>query len=279
MTKEGSIVWRLFSPRRDLAGELSPWPPLAAWVLVASIVWLVVVARVGGASPGFDVLLSLASLPIGLAMVAGYVIAAKAMVGPAGFRVREGVAFVIPQSRNDAYLVSGQISIVAFLSGMQMMRSADTGRSVVAEVFSTVVLVLLVLLVPLAAATLAAAIQGRPSVLFTPRALIVLDSFGSRTIPWEALGPGTPQRPHPLLALKLTIVRPELVASRGLVMRNSSGTPLALSRLGVHPWFIADAIRFYVDHPDRRAAIGTSAEHERLLSDLGVTAEREATQR
>ncbi len=36
----------------------------------------------------------------------------------------------------------------------------------------------------------------------------------------------------------------------------------------VHPWFLADAIRSYVEHPQDRVAIGTIAEHERLQAVL-----------
>jgi hypothetical protein len=38
----------------------------------------------------------------------------------------------------------------------------------------------------------------------------------------------------------------------------------------IHPAFLVDAVRYYVDRSDRREQIGTSAEHERLVSDLGV---------
>jgi hypothetical protein len=41
----------------------------------------------------------------------------------------------------------------------------------------------------------------------------------------------------------------------------------------VHPWFLADAIRYYVAQPARRAAIGTLAEYDRLRADLGATEE------
>jgi len=38
--------------------------------------------------------------------------------------------------------------------------------------------------------------------------------------------------------------------------------------LNVHPWFLADAIRWYANHPEHRAAIGTDAEHDRLVGAL-----------
>jgi hypothetical protein len=38
--------------------------------------------------------------------------------------------------------------------------------------------------------------------------------------------------------------------------------------LDIHPWFLADAIRYYVAHPEHRAAIGRAAEHERLRKRL-----------
>jgi hypothetical protein len=71
--------------------------------------------------------------------------------------------------------------------------------------------------------------------------------------------------------LILVVDRPELVVWHGL-LRGSSRRPwLVLTHLRVRPGFLADAIRFYADHPERRDAIGTRAGYERLLPELGVT--------
>ncbi|MCM0674098.1 hypothetical protein NCC78_05195 [Micromonospora phytophila] len=87
---------------------------------------------------------------------------------------------------------------------------------------------------------------------------------GSVRVPWEALTPGYPQRPA-LYAetLALTYARPDLVRRRGLVLR-----PRRLPIKTVHAWFISDAIRYYLAHPEHRAAIGSEAEYRRLLDAL-----------
>ena len=38
----------------------------------------------------------------------------------------------------------------------------------------------------------------------------------------------------------------------------------------MRPDFLADAIRWYVEHPDDRAGIGTAAEHDRLIAALST---------
>jgi len=68
----------------------------------------------------------------------------------------------------------------------------------------------------------------------------------------------------------LNVDRPDLVVLRGL-FRGSTRRPwLNLAYLRVHPWFLADAIWFYLAHPHRRDAIGARAEYERIVPELGV---------
>ncbi|RZU74691.1 hypothetical protein EV384_3167 [Micromonospora kangleipakensis] len=53
--------------------------------------------------------------------------------------------------------------------------------------------------------------------------------------------------------------------------RGSTTAPrLTLTWLRVQPWFLADVLRWYVDHPAERAALGTPAGGERLRRALGV---------
>ena len=77
---------------------------------------------------------------------------------------------------------------------------------------------------------------------------------------WEELRPGQPTSPPSAGSLTLFRDRP---GRAGRVM-------LGLSQIQVHTAFLADAIRFYVDHPERRAAIGTQAEYDHLMHALGV---------
>ncbi|MFI1193982.1 hypothetical protein ACH4T9_12085 [Micromonospora sp. NPDC020750] len=91
------------------------------------------------------------------------------------------------------------------------------------------------------------------------------DFTGSLMVPWEALAPGCPSQPAVRASiLALTYAQPDLVRRRGIL-------PLGRRRLridNVHPWFIADAIRHYVDHPQHRAAIGEPTEYQRLWHAL-----------
>jgi hypothetical protein len=115
------------------------------------------------------------------------------------------------------------------------------------------------------------ALRGRPQILLTPGAIVQELWWGDRTVPWEALRPGSPVGKMLRRTLTLVVDRPELVVGRGL-LRGSSRRPwLVLTHLRVRPRFLADAIRFYAGHPERRDAIGTRAEYERLLPELGVT--------
>lgn len=102
------------------------------------------------------------------------------------------------------------------------------------------------------------------SVQLRPEGVCQRDFAGSLTVPWEALSPGRPSRPRANAStLTLTYARPELVRRRGLV---PSRRWLRIDN--VHAWFIADAIRHYVDHPQHRTAIGEPAEYHRLWQAL-----------
>ncbi len=103
------------------------------------------------------------------------------------------------------------------------------------------------------------------SVELRPDGVCQRDFTGSLTVPWEALAPGRPYQPEVRAStLALTYAQPDLVRRRGIL-------PLGRRRLridNVHPWFIADTIRHYVDHPQHRAAIGEPAEYQRLRQAL-----------
>jgi hypothetical protein len=110
-----------------------------------------------------------------------------------------------------------------------------------------------------------AALRGRPYVELTPRAVVLRGAFGRCTVPWEALQSGPPYLGA--RTLPLAVARPDLVVSRGLARGPARVT---LANAGISRWLLAGAIRYYVDHPDRRAAIGTPAEHDRLLAELSA---------
>lgn len=91
-----------------------------------------------------------------------------------------------------------------------------------------------------------------------------------RVIPWDALAAGGPPRPpYGDKYLYLATSRPDLVRQKGISLGSGPAEqPRLMLRMKVHPWFLADAIRWYTEHPQDRAAIGAPAEHERLMAVL-----------
>jgi hypothetical protein len=67
----------------------------------------------------------------------------------------------------------------------------------------------------------------------------------------------------------LVLTRPELVRRRRRRPPPFMGDWIT-TQVDVPSWFLADAIRWYVEHPEDRTAIGTHAEHERLIAALGA---------
>jgi hypothetical protein len=116
------------------------------------------------------------------------------------------------------------------------------------------------------------ALRGGPQLLLTPRGMVQQDMWANRVIPWEALRPSQPVRHARGRILTLIVDRPDLVVRLGSSRRSPSRPRLVLDHLRVHPRFLADAIFFYVGHPQRRSAIGAHAEYECLLAELGVPA-------
>lgn len=95
-----------------------------------------------------------------------------------------------------------------------------------------------------------------------PDCLVARGPFGTLTVPWDAPAPGYPL-PAPPAATHLTVVyaRPELVRRRGLILRGRIPVD------NVDPLFLGYAIAFYVANPQRRQAIGTETEYQRLLHE------------
>ncbi|MDI1464795.1 hypothetical protein QEZ54_27870 [Catellatospora sp. KI3] len=123
-------------------------------------------------------------------------------------------------------------------------------------VLNAIQLVLLLL-----AATVLGVLLWRDSALrLRPEGILVRRAVGRPVrIAWAELSAGHPRRPG-LNDLMLPVTRRE---------SPTLGQPRYLS-LGwqTHPWFLADAIRWYADHPEDRAGIGTQAEHDRLVAAL-----------
>lgn len=95
--------------------------------------------------------------------------------------------------------------------------------------------------------------SGLASLTLTPQGLRWGRWPFNGAVAWEELVPGGPQRPRPGHPLKL--------ATRG-------GWRTLDTNTVVHPWLVTDAIRWYAEHPQDRAAIGSQAEHDRLVQAL-----------
>ncbi|MEU2611921.1 hypothetical protein ABZ570_10105 [Micromonospora sp. NPDC007271] len=101
-------------------------------------------------------------------------------------------------------------------------------------------------------------------VQLRPEGVRVREVWGTLTVPWEALPVGQTHRPADQpTRLRLVCARPELVRRRGRVAKETLPTD------NIDAQFLADVIRYYVLHPERRGAIGTEVEHRRLQDALG----------
>ncbi|GIF47330.1 hypothetical protein DFJ67_6852 [Asanoa ferruginea] len=107
---------------------------------------------------------------------------------------------------------------------------------------------------------------GRPAVELTRDGVRVLAQFGYRYAPWDEVQPGTPLRPVKRTDnFSLSVTGSNLARWWGIAI-------VPFLWLDIHPWFLTDAIRYYVAHPEHRAAIGTAEEHDRLRHLLSEAA-------
>lgn len=90
---------------------------------------------------------------------------------------------------------------------------------------------------------------------------------GALTVPWEALAPEPPVRGENRWQIKLRYARPELVTMTGWTPTRNE-----VAFEDGDPDLVARAIATYAAEPDRRHAIGTLAELERL--EAGIPAQR-----
>ncbi len=95
-----------------------------------------------------------------------------------------------------------------------------------------------------------------------PDGLVNREPPGTLSVPWEAIDPGLPLPFARVDRLGLRYVRPELVRRRGLAFRHSVACD------SVDSGFLGRAIRYYLDNPGARAAIGTEAGYRDLLDSL-----------
>jgi len=102
------------------------------------------------------------------------------------------------------------------------------------------------------------------SVQLRPEGLWQQGIGGWLVVPWDA-SPTVPRLPPPAYAhtVSLTYGRADLVRRTGIHVHGRR-----LRTTDIDPWLITAAIRYYVAYPEHRPAIGTKAEHDRLMSLL-----------
>jgi len=173
--------------------------------------------------------------------------------GPATFTVEDD-AFVAPVNARRTVEIAALILVVTSQAAL-----AIEGGGLVDTLLPAV-------LALVAAVPLARSLRVPGQVELRPSGLRVPGRWRAVDVPWEALRPGTPWAP------RLRTQRLDLVVATGYLVLPPSerravlGVPIDV--LDVHPWFLADAVRYYVAHPEHRAAIGRRAELERLTLRL-----------
>ncbi|MEU6076546.1 PH domain-containing protein [Micromonospora sp. NPDC047074] len=242
---------------------------LVAAALAIAAAWTVTVTA--WEPPGFWAGLLLRSVPFGLALLACAVsvwATGDPWRRPAELALPGGARLRVPPVSGFAWLVAGQVLVMVSATSAVVRLEWLDGPDAPPAPLRYAALLPLAGMVAVAAlligALVAAVLAGSPRVDLTPHGIEVREPFGRRRIPWAALAPGTPARQESKNRLVLTVTRPELVERRGLPRGSRTAPRLALPWLRVHPWFLADAIRHHVDHPDERAHIGTPAGYERL---------------
>ncbi|MEU0156137.1 hypothetical protein [Micromonospora fulviviridis] len=220
-------------------------------ILAIALVLAVILAVGRRLSPWLDLILGDATF---LATLLACSLAALAWrrLQPAALLVKPEVrVFATEPSASQISMAVGFTFLASLLLG--------TGHLAGEGLFMVLPILLLVAVgLHLAAGWRGVAVELRPDGVYQR------DFTGSLTVPWEALAPGRPSRPAvKAFTLALTYAQSDLVHRRGIL---PLGRRLRIDN--VHPWFIADTIRYYVDHPQHRAAIGEPAEYQRLWHAL-----------
>ncbi|SBT51539.1 hypothetical protein [Micromonospora auratinigra] len=156
-------------------------------------------------------------------------------------------------------------TLLAVLSGWLAFQAVDGVR----QADEDRVLVLLAALAALVCVMSVLVSWSRvPFVAVTPEGLSIGAPRPQAVVPWVTLDQQAPARPPNGIdtVLRLTVTRPELTRRAGWWARKPFFVPVR--ELEVAPALLVDAIRYYVAHPEHRAAIGTPEEYARLRQAL-----------
>ncbi|MET7398730.1 hypothetical protein ABZS66_35095 [Dactylosporangium sp. NPDC005572] len=114
-----------------------------------------------------------------------------------------------------------------------------------------------------------AIVRGAGRIVLRPDGLFWVDALGDTFVPWDAIAAGPLPGASRLGEVDLGIARPDLVGRRGATLRDPARLRLPAHLALVHRRFLANAVNYYLWHPEERAAIGTPAGYERLLAAIG----------
>jgi hypothetical protein len=214
---------------------------------VAALAWGAVAFVVDTRLVWLDLLLHLGPTVLGVGALAA--LAGWRPAGAAAFLVDEDApAFIVPTNRRRTVETAALVFVVVSLV-ILVVDWIGTGDPAPLDI------ALSVLLLAAAGGLLLRTWLVPARLELLPDGVRVPDTFRTRMVRWEAMRPGTPWAPQ------MRTQRLELHARRRI-------HKVPIDVLDIHPWFLADAIRYYVAHPEHRAAIGRAAEHERLRKRL-----------
>jgi hypothetical protein len=259
---------RLAPPRLVILAACAlsaPTTVLAAWSFLSDYLWLY-----GGVLAVWLLVVGLAGGLGGWAVIRAGRPAARAR-RPRRLVVHEG-AFVAPWLAERVHNTLIMILVVPVMAALPMawLHDFDPERATDWPLFLLEFAAVLALTALLFARAYFS--WRRPfDLCLTPEGILWRDELLHRFIPWPALALGGPSHPRPdEKDLRLVVARPELVTRPGfqLVAMGPIRYPHINLMVDVRPDFLADAIRWYVEHPEDRAAIGTVAEHDRLVAVL-----------
>jgi hypothetical protein len=215
--------------------------------VVLALVWAVAILVFDPRNGLLDTFLHLGPTVLGLGLYLGLV--GWRPAGPAAFLVaRRRSAFVAPVNRRRTAELAALILLLAGQAALWIDRLREPGANGLDFALSA-------LFVLAVAALLAHAWLAPPALELRPEGVRIPRGLQPITVRWESLQPGTPWAP------RLRTQRLDLVG-RVRTYR------VPIDVLDIHPWFLADAIRYYIAHPEHRASIGRAAEHERLCRRL-----------
>jgi hypothetical protein len=182
-------------------------------------------------------------------------LAASAVPRPRTLLVRPQVpAFITWPRAGDVYASLGQLALSTALASIYLRDSAEGHPSVDLRL---AMILPVITLIGVAATWRSTGIELRPDGLRDVGVLGVL------VVPWDALPvvalPRPADRPT---ALSVRYAHPALVRRRGLVGSKR------LNVSNIDPVLAAKIIQYYTTRPEHRAAIGTPAEYERLLTEI-----------